>query len=333
MNRNSDNKISIALCTYNGERFLQEQLESIAAQSVVPFEMVICDDSSSDSTRKILEIFTATANFPVQLHFNTTNLGYVKNFEKAISLCRGDIIALCDQDDKWRADKIEVLQKYFCDPNVGMAFSNAAIIDENGKPTGQTLWDAVNFTPDLQQSFRQGDAYKTLYIRTFISGCTMAFRRRWWPLIQPIPEDILFVHDAWIGLMISLFADVIIIDDNLVSYRMHTDQSISLGRGEYSAMEKLITIRNGKKSQHYNKHLNQFRAIRECICRNEQNIIAEKRLYLLQQMKDHEIHLMMRTNVPQNRLLRCTIITKELLSGSYHRFSNGFKSALVDILR
>jgi len=333
MESNIEQRVSVALCTYNGERFLLEQLESIAAQTILPLELIICDDNSSDSTRKILKDFAETAAFSVQLHFNTENLGYVKNFEKAISLCRGDIIALCDQDDKWRVDKIEVLQKYFANPKVGMAFSNAVIIDESGQPTGQTLWNEVNFTPVLQQSFRQGDAYKALYVRTLISGCVMAFRRKWWPLLQPIPLDILFVHDAWIALMVSLFADIVIIDDFLVSYRIHTDQSISLGREKNSALEKLISVRNGTKSQHYNKQLNQFIAIRERIFQNEQNIIVEKRSYLLQQMKGHESHLIMRRNVPRNRLLRLGSILKELASGRYHLYSNGFKSAFIDLLK
>jgi glycosyltransferase involved in cell wall biosynthesis len=330
---NNEQKVSVALCAYNGERFLQEQLDSIAAQTILPFEMVVCDDNSSDATQRILKDFAFTAAFPVRLYFNTENLGYVKNFEKAISLCSGDIIALCDQDDKWRMDKIEVMQRYFADPNVGMAFSNAAIIDESGQHTGQQLWDEVNFTPVLQQTFRQGDAYKVLYIRTLISGCTMAFRRKWWPFVHPIPSDILFVHDAWISLTVSLLADTVIIDDSLVSYRIHTDQSISVGREKRSALEKLKTMRNGTKSQHYNKHLNQFIAIREYIFQNEKYIIPEKRIYLLQQMKGHESHLIMRRNIPRNRLLRFGSIFKELVSGRYHLYSNGFKSALVDLLR
>jgi len=94
-------KISVAMCTYNGSRFLENQLNSIGAQEVQPFELVICDDGSTDSTVQIIEAFRETVSFPVHLHRNSTNLGSTRNFQEAIELCRGDIIALCDQDDYW----------------------------------------------------------------------------------------------------------------------------------------------------------------------------------------------------------------------------------------
>ena len=92
-------KTSIALCTYNGEKFLREQLDSIALQTLLPDELVACDDRSCDSTMEILQEFRERVSFPVHIHQNEENLGSTKNFEKAIKLCSGDIIALCDQAD------------------------------------------------------------------------------------------------------------------------------------------------------------------------------------------------------------------------------------------
>jgi glycosyltransferase involved in cell wall biosynthesis len=331
--RNSDKKVSIALCTYNGERFLQEQLESIAAQSVVPFELVICDDVSSDSTRKILENFAASTNFPVKVHFNTENLGFIKNFEKAISLCTGEIIFLSDQDDKWRQDKLEIMLQPFADPDVGLVFSNAKIIDEQNNIIGDSHWQAAFFTPDLQQKFRHGEAYKTLYLKTIVSGCNMAFRSKWWPLIQPFPDDILFLHDAWIALFASLFAEVVAIDKPLIGYRIHANQSTAIDRQKVSAQEHIAKARSGEKSQQYQKHLNQMNAIRERVQNLEAEIPQEKRQYLLQCIHEHERHLTMRLDVSRNALARSRKVLRELATGRYHRFSNGFKSALGDLLR
>ncbi|HEV2835287.1 MAG TPA: glycosyltransferase, partial [Pyrinomonadaceae bacterium] len=98
--------LSIALGTYNGAVYLKEQLESIAAQTRTPDELVISDDQSTDDTLRLIEEFAATAGFPVPLSVNESNLGTAKNFEKAISLCRGDVILLSDQDDVWHSDKL-----------------------------------------------------------------------------------------------------------------------------------------------------------------------------------------------------------------------------------
>src|ERR1700751_2230018 len=101
--------ISVALCAYNSSRYGEEQLESIASQSRLPDEVVICDDDSVDDTPSILERFRKEAPFDVRIHRNETNLGVTRNFEKAIALCSGDIIALSDCDDVWRGDKLERL--------------------------------------------------------------------------------------------------------------------------------------------------------------------------------------------------------------------------------
>ena len=99
--------VSIALCIYNGERFLKEQLETLVNQTYKNIEIVAVDDCSTDSSVLILETYKAKYPF-INIHRNARNLGYVKNFEKAISLCKGDFIALSDQDDIWDPDKIKL---------------------------------------------------------------------------------------------------------------------------------------------------------------------------------------------------------------------------------
>ena len=101
-------KVSIALATYNGEKYLREQLDSILSQSIQDFELVACDDCSTDSTLKILNEY-AEKDFRVKVFTNEKNLGFKKNFEKAIFLCSGDYIALSDQDDIWTENHLQVL--------------------------------------------------------------------------------------------------------------------------------------------------------------------------------------------------------------------------------
>ena len=99
--------VSIAMATYNGERFLRDQLDSLAQQTLLPDELVICDDHSTRFTARIARQFSDEAPFQVRLVVNPVNIGFIRNFEKAVSLCRSDLIFLCDQDDYWSADKIE----------------------------------------------------------------------------------------------------------------------------------------------------------------------------------------------------------------------------------
>src|SRR3954470_17842517 len=96
-----NNMFSVAMCTYNGARFLGEQLASVAAQTRPPDELVVCDDRSTDETASLVRDFAAAAPFRVRLHVNERNLGSTRNFERAVSLCEGDLIALSDQDDEW----------------------------------------------------------------------------------------------------------------------------------------------------------------------------------------------------------------------------------------
>src|SRR4029077_8380451 len=106
-------RLSIAMCTYNGARFLPEQLESIAAQTRLPDELVVCDDGSADESAEIVRNFGKNAPFPVRLELNEKNLGATKNFEKAIGLCQGDLISLADQDDVWKPQKLSKLWLVF----------------------------------------------------------------------------------------------------------------------------------------------------------------------------------------------------------------------------
>ena len=164
-------KISVAMCTYNGERYIAEQIRSILEQTQKPDEILICDDLSSDETRNILTKF-ASNNPVIKLFFNENNLGFVKNFEKAISLCSGEIVFLSDQDDVWKKNKIEEMIKIFHQfPKISYVFSNADAFNENEK-LSYTLWDSVNFSSEKQKKFKAGFQKELLLRDSFIYGAT-----------------------------------------------------------------------------------------------------------------------------------------------------------------
>jgi len=218
-------KLSIALATYNGTVYLKEQLESIAAQTRPPDELVISDDHSTDDTTRLIEEFAAHAGFPVRFSVNESNLGTAKNFEKAISLCRGDVIVLSDQDDVWHSDKLESVERIFAaKPQLSLVFSNAELVDESLRRYDETLFDLVQFNEQKQRLVKSGRALDLQLRENLVLGCTVAFRSDLKELILPISGDGPLVHDGWIMLLVAAVGEIDFIQRPLLKYRQHPAQ-------------------------------------------------------------------------------------------------------------
>jgi glycosyltransferase involved in cell wall biosynthesis len=223
-------KISIAMTTFNGARFLGEQLDSIFAQSRLPDELVVCDDCSSDRTPELLREYAARSPFDMKVIINDERLGSIKNFEKAIALCSAEVIALCDQDDVWRPQKLGVLESAFAgNPDLGAVLSNADLIDETGAALRGDLWSRARFNRGRQQALSSPRRYDLLLGLPFATGATMAFRSRFKPLLLPIPEVPTFFHDRWIAVLIAAVGHIAIIQEKLISYRLHRQQQLGVG--------------------------------------------------------------------------------------------------------
>src|SRR3954468_8418273 len=137
-------KIGVVLCTYNGERYLAEQLDSIFAQERLPDELLVQDDGSSDGTLAILDSYAAKAPFTFNVVRNARNLGFVRNFEQAIRRCNTDVIATSDQDDYWRSDKLKKIEHMFrSDAHISVLFSEAEMVDDRLAPLGHGLLQAL----------------------------------------------------------------------------------------------------------------------------------------------------------------------------------------------
>lgn len=215
-------RISIAMATYNGERFLPDQLNSLLDQTRLPQELVVCDDDSKDQTIDILRDFKKRAPFPVQLFCNEKNLGYTKNFEQSISLCSGELIALCDQDDIWYPEKLRRLEKGFSlSGKIGLAFSDSDLIDESGSRIHRTSWNRLGIDASRQSRLRS-DPFGVLLRGPCITGMTMMFRSELRSKMLPIPRE--WHHDAWIALVASMVASIEPIRDRLNAYRVHAAQ-------------------------------------------------------------------------------------------------------------
>jgi glycosyltransferase involved in cell wall biosynthesis len=232
--------ISIALCTYNGALYLREQLDTIAKQSVRPIEIVLCDDGSSDSTLDIVEEFSRTSPFPVRVFRNAQNLGYSKNFEKAIGLCVGNFIALSDQDDLWYPHKLATLSSLLeNDISIGGVFSDGDVIASNARKTGITLWRKFAFNLRKQNRFRSGDAIDVLLQRNVVTGMTMMFRASLREKVLPIPQS--WIHDSWLAWMLILNSKLVPCSGCLVGYRSHQQQQLGTPLSERDKIRKFAT--------------------------------------------------------------------------------------------
>ena len=230
--------ISIAMCTYNGAAHLPSQLKSIAQQTVSAREIVICDDGSSDATLSIIDEFARNAPCKVRVYRNRQNLGYTKNFEQAIGLCDGDLIALSDQDDIWYPHKLAVLQSVLLkDETIGGVFSDGDVMEANSQSAGRTLWRSHGFSRKEQAYLRHGKGAQVLFQHNVVTGMTLIFRAALRDKLLPIPRT--WVHDAWLAFMLVLHSRLVACSDRLVQYRTHPSQQIGAPR---SASQKLRWI-------------------------------------------------------------------------------------------
>ena len=236
---NTHPRISIALCTYNGERFLKEQLDSFVQQTLPPYELVVCDDCSSDSTCEILEKFSQTAPFPVRIFRNEYTLGLIKNFSKAASLCQGEYLAFSDQDDFWLPDKLEacfrVINKAELEygKNIPLlVHSDLRLIDNENRVI------ALSCMKVRHMRHVDVDPLNTLLVRNYVSGCTSLCNKILIKESLPFP-DIITNHDGWVALNAASRGRVLFIPEAKVLYRQHAFNVT--GRANYSFNIKALT--------------------------------------------------------------------------------------------
>lgn len=211
--------ISVVLATYNGERYLAEQLASILRQTRLPTEVIVSDDNSRDGTAQILTRFAQEAPFPVTHLQNARPLGFRENFLAASSKAKGDWIAYCDQDDIWRDDKLETCGRFFKLEDVTLIAHQAELIDGVGNKIG-AFNQGITATRVRPPLFY--DVWGTFW------GFSMVFRRSVMQVIQPdrrfldyIQPDHLIAHDRWAFFLSQSLGRTVEIAEPLAFYRQH----------------------------------------------------------------------------------------------------------------
>jgi hypothetical protein len=213
-------RVSIAMATYNGARFIREQLDSFAAQTLLPDELIVCDDGSTDATVEIVEAFASGAPFSVKVYRNPENLDFTRNFEKALSHCSGEIVFFSDQDDVWFPHRVQTIASEFATrPNLMVIVDNQILTDSELTPSGLTPLD------NLKRIGKDSDG--------LVEGCATAFRRAWGKALFPMPPEAspyvlsrALSHDTWINKFSKLLNLRYIIEEPL-QFRRRTGSNVT----------------------------------------------------------------------------------------------------------
>jgi len=250
-------RVSVAVATYNGAPYLGEQLESLARQTLAPFELIVCDDGSSDVTLEIIRTFSRSASFPVRIFQNEQRLNFRKNFMQAAGHCTGDLIAFCDQDDIWRSDKLALVASAFeMDEDVLLVHHNARIFSTTSAVTGahgaaapHTVRRVRGVTGSLFDPRKLSSVEPPLSRTPFDlpPGFTQTFRRSLL-MLSPLRDATLdywaageaLAHDQWIYILASSLGKVSYIAHQLVDYRQHEANLYGMKVEKHSIFRKLV---------------------------------------------------------------------------------------------
>jgi glycosyltransferase involved in cell wall biosynthesis len=318
--------ISVALCTHNGERFVAEQVASILAQTLLPTEIVVSDDASTDGTIRIVERLLATVapqGPTVRILRNEPALGVLRNFEQAVSACSSELIALCDQDDRWVPDRLERIAAVFSErPHLLMLSSDARLVDAAGVPLGYSLYQAIALTATERAQIHAGDGFSTLLGRNTVTGATAVFRRGLLEIALPFPDE--WVHDEWLAILAAATGGLDFLDDQLVDYRQHGSNEIGATRiglaGRFRRLREPRSARN-------NRLLGRAQAL---VDRLDGAGVDTALTRLAEEKLEHET---IRNSLPASHWARLRPVLREASAGGYTRYGRGAQDVLRDLVQ
>jgi hypothetical protein len=220
---------AVALCTYNGARFLGAQLASILAGERLPTEIVIADDGSTDATLEVVAEWAPRARargIRVQV-LAGDNVGVTANFARAIAATSSDIVVLSDQDDVWHPPRLSAAVAAFAaNPDLLLHHSDARLVDESGADLGMTLFQGLSVSEAELAGISGGSAFDVYLRRNVATGATVAFRRSLFDRAAPLPPE--WIHDEWLAIIAAATGAVAVTTDALIDYRQHGSNVIGV---------------------------------------------------------------------------------------------------------
>lgn len=323
-------RVSVALGTHNGARYLVEQLGSILAQTHPVAEVVLSDDASSDGTvglaeRLIDEHRSTDAATPALVVLrNPVALGVTANFEQALRAASGDLIALCDQDDVWHPDRVaRTVAAFTAQPGLDLVAAEARLVDEGGAPLGRSLFETLGVDVRLRLRLESDAAFDELLRRNVLTGATMMVSRSLVERAVPFPAS--WVHDEWLAMVASVGGGIAVVSNPLIDYRQHGGNQIGVTRlgagGRLARLREPRTARNARLLA----RAQDLAARLPGLVPGDERVAAEVRAKLA-----HEV---MRQRIPARRPARVAPVWREWRSGAYRRYGLGAHDVLRDLVQ
>ena len=242
-------KIDILMATYNGEKYIRQQLDSILSQTYNEFNLIISDDASSDNTVGILKEYE-NKDSRIKVFKQEKNLGVVENFEFLLKQVTTDFFMLADQDDIWEENKIETSINKLREENSDLVYTDLKVVDENLNEICDSYWKLKGFDKKV---FKYNN-FESLYLNNYITGCTIVCKSKWIDEILPLPKTSKYViHDYWISLIISMNGKISYIQNATVNYRQHLQNSIGSKRktDEIKNFDEIRKLFINVKKEHF----------------------------------------------------------------------------------
>lgn len=334
-------RLSVVLATFNGARYLDEQLDSLNHQTRLPDELVVVDDASTDQTVAMLRDFSRRARFPVHIIEQPSHVGTCDNFAEGFTSATGDILFICDQDDRWHPDKLAVMADQMRRrPDAVLAFSDAVLVDAHGTRISRSRWRIAGFGP-AQVTALERDPLGQMMMRQIVSGCTAAIRRDLLPALLPFPRDLhpalpMMMYDRWISLLAAAAGSILPIPERLVDYRIHEDQQIGIPALQLRRIAPQAALRLGQfvapKVEKDGRFAYQQEHLKEIAKRLTLAGLDSGTSELWLRLADD--HLCTRERLSASRLGRFQPVVRDYLGADgYRRFSLGAAAALSDLTR
>jgi len=322
--------ISVALCTHNGARFIVEQVRSICLQTLPPSEIVLSDDASTDDGVEIAQAALEAClrerpGLAIDLHVirNLPALRVTKNFEQAVRACRGDLIALSDQDDVWHPERLaRMVAEFERRPDLLLLHTDARLVDGALKSLGQSLFHAIEVKSFELAWIHGGRAFDVFLRRNLVTGATTLFRRSLLDQALDFPKE--WLHDEWLGIVASAVGRVDALEEPLIDYRQHESNQIGARRDSFMGKVRKALASRGKT--HHDRALKAELLLERLLSLGDQ-VSPDT----IQKLKDKLEHQRFRAALPPSRLARCVPVLREALTGRYNKFGRGTRGVVRDL--